>query len=222
YLTDEYIAQEAALADALRPYGIRLALSINYAAPTDERFAPDTLTDEQMAPSNEEFQAWWRRKAAQIQEAIPDFIGFTVKANSEGQPGPQDFGYDHGDGANGMAAAVEPLGMKIFWRTFVYNPDVDRDRLKRAYLEFGPIDDEPQPDGSRGRFHDSVFLQTKNGPLDFQAREPIHPMFGRMENTNQALELQITQEYTGQNRMLCFLAPMWEEILKTDTYATDE
>ena len=117
-------------------------------------------------------------------------MGFTVKANSEGQPGPQDFGYDHGDGANGIAAAVAPLGMKVYWRTFVYNAEVDPDRLKRAYLEFGPIDDED-------RFLDNVFLQTKNGPLDFQAREPIHPMFGRMENTNQALELQVTQEYTG-------------------------
>jgi alpha-glucuronidase len=222
YLTPEYIAQEAALADALRPYGIALALSIRYAAPLDSRFAPDTLTEEQMAPTDAGFRAWWNRKARQIQESIPDFIGFTVKANSEGQPGPQDFGYDHGDGANGMAAAVAPLGLKIYWRTFVYNPDVDSDRLKRACLEFGHIDDAPQPDGTTGRFLDNVFLQTKNGPLDFQAREPIHPMFGRMENTNQALELQITQEYTGQNRMLCFLAPMWEEILKTDTYATDE
>ncbi|WP_461007558.1 alpha-glucuronidase family glycosyl hydrolase [Streptomyces capparidis] len=221
YLTPEYIAQEAALADALRPYGIRLALSIRYAAPMDSRFAPDTLTAEQMAPTSPDFRAWWHRRARRIQESIPDFIGFTVKANSEGQPGPQDFGHDHGDGANGMATAVAPLGLKIYWRTFVYNPDVDSDRLKRAYLEFGHIDDEPQPDGTKGRFLDNVFLQTKNGPLDFQAREPVHPMFGRMENTNQALELQITQEYTGQNRMLCFLAPMWEEILKTDTHATD-
>ncbi len=221
YLTPEYIAQEAALADALRPYGIRIGLSIKYAAPMDTRFAPDTLTEEQMAPTDADFQAWWNRRARQIQESVPDLVGFTVKANSEGQPGPQDFGYDHGDGANGMAAAVEPLGLTIYWRTFVYNPDVDTDRLKRAYLEFGPIDDEPQPDGTNGRFRDNVFLQTKNGPLDFQAREPIHPMFGRMENTNQAIEFQITQEYTGQSRMLCFLAPMWEEILKTDTYATD-
>ena len=139
-------------------------------------------------------------------------MGFTVKANSEGQPGPQDFGYDHGDGANGIAAAVAPLGMKVYWRTFVYNADVDPDRLKRAYLEFGPIDDED-------RFLDNVFLQTKNGPLDFQAREPFHPMFGRMENTNQALELQITQEYTGQSTMLAYLGPMWEEVLKTETHA---
>jgi alpha-glucuronidase len=222
YLTPAYIAQEAALADALRPYGIRIALSINYTAPTDSRFAPDTLTNQQLDPYGDEFRGWWNRRAETIQESIPDFIGFTVKANSEGQPGPQDFGYDHGDGANGIAAAIAPLGMQVFWRTFVYNADVDHDRLKRAYLEFKHINDEPQDDGTTGRFADNVFLQTKNGPLDFQAREPVHPMFGRMENTNQAMELQITQEYTGQNRMLTYLGPMWEEILKTDTYATDE
>jgi alpha-glucuronidase len=222
YLTPAYIAQEAALADALRPYGIKIALSINYTAPTDSRFAPDTLTNQQLDPYGDEFRGWWNRRAEQIQESIPDFIGFTVKANSEGQPGPQDFGYDHGDGANGIAAAIAPLGMHVFWRTFVYNADVDHDRLKRAYLEFGYIDDEPQDDGTTGRFEDNVFLQTKNGPLDYQAREPIHPMFGRMENTNQAMELQITQEYTGQNWMLTYLGPMWEEILTTDTYATDE
>lgn len=220
YLTSGYLAQEAALADALRPYGVRIALSINYTAPTDTRFAPDTLTEDQLDPYSPEFRDWWHRKATQIREAIPDFTGFTVKANSEGRPGPQDFGYDHGDGANGIASALAPLGMTVYWRTFVYNADVDADRLKRAYLEFGPIDDEVQDDGTRGRFLDNVFLQTKNGPLDFQAREPINPMFGRMENTNQALEVQITQEYTGQNTMLCYLGPMWEEVLHTDTYAT--
>jgi alpha-glucuronidase len=222
YLTPAYIAQEAALADALRPYGIKLAVSINYTAPTDPVFAPDTLTNEQLDPKGDEFRGWWNRRAKLLKDSIPDFVGFTVKANSEGQPGPQDFGDDHGDGANGIAAAVAPLGMKIFWRTFVYNADVDEDRLKRAYLEFGYIDDEPQTDGTRGRFADNVFLQTKNGPLDYQAREPVHPMFGRMENTNQAIELQITQEYTGQSKMLCYLAPMWEEVLKHDTFATDE
>jgi alpha-glucuronidase len=222
YLTPDRIAQEAALADALRPYGVRIALSINYTAPTDPRFAPDTLTNEQLDPKGEAFRGWWNRRAGLLRDSIPDFIGFTVKANSEGQPGPQDFGDDHGDGANGIAAAVAPFGMKIYWRTFVYNADVDEDRLKRAYLEFGYIDDEPQPDGTRGRFADNVLLQTKNGPLDYQAREPVHPMFGRMENTNQAIELQITQEYTGQSKMLCYLAPMWEEVLKHDTYATDE
>ncbi|MEU7799058.1 alpha-glucuronidase family glycosyl hydrolase [Micromonospora arborensis] len=222
YLTNARIAQEAALADALRPYGIKLGLSIRYTAPTDGRFAPDTLTNSQLDPYGTDFRGWWNRRAQLIKTAIPDFMGFTVKANSEGQPGPQDFGYDHGDGANAIGAAVAPLGMTVHWRTFVYNAEVDNDRLKRAYLEFGPIDDEVQPDGTRGRFADNVFLQTKNGPLDFQAREPIHPMFGRMENTNQALELQITQEYTGQNWMLSYLGPMYEEILKTDTYATDK
>ncbi|NUS50911.1 MAG: alpha-glucuronidase [Nocardioidaceae bacterium] len=220
YLTPSSIEQEAALADALRPYGIRLALSVRYDAPTDQRFAPDTLTADQLDPKGDDFRGWWHRKASALQDAIPDFAGFTVKANSEGQPGPQDFGDDHGDGANGMAAAVASLGMTIFWRTFVYNADVDPDRLKRAYLEFGPIDDEPQPDGSTGRFADNVLLQTKNGPLDFQAREPVNPMFGRMENTNQALELQVTQEYTGQSTMLDYLAPMWQEVLRTDTHAT--
>ena len=212
YLTSARIAQEAALADALRPYGIRISLAINYTAPTDPRFAPDTLTNEQLDPYGDAFRGWWNRKARELQASIPDFMGFTVKANSEGQPGPQDFGYDHGDGANGIAAAVAPLDMKVYWRTFVYNAEVDPDRLKRAYLEFGPIDDED-------RFLDNVFLQTKNGPLDFQAREPFHPMFGRMENTNQALELQITQEYTGQSTMLAYLGPMWEEVLKTETHA---
>ncbi|MGC4747357.1 alpha-glucuronidase family glycosyl hydrolase [Micromonospora sp. DT201] len=221
YLTSTRIAQEAALADALRPYGIKLGLSIRYTAPTDSRFAPDTLTNSQLDPYGADFRGWWNRRAQMVKTAIPDFMGFTVKANSEGQPGPQDFGYDHGDGANAIGAAVAPLGMTVHWRTFVYNAEVDNDRLKRAYLEFGPIDDEAQPDGTKGRFADNVFLQTKNGPLDFQAREPIHPMFGRMENTNQALELQITQEYTGQNWMLSYLGPMYEEILKTDTYATD-
>jgi alpha-glucuronidase len=212
YLTPAYIAQEAALADALRPYGIRISLAINYTATTDSRFAPDTLTNEQLDPYSDAFRGWWNRKARELQASIPDFMGFTVKANSEGQPGPQDFGYDHGDGANGIAAAVAPLDMSVYWRTFVYNADVDPDRLKRAYMEFGPIDDED-------RFLDNVFLQTKNGPLDFQAREPFHPMFGRMENTNQAIELQITQEYTGQSTMLAYLAPMWEEVLKTETHA---
>ena len=221
YLTPTYIEQEAALADALRPYGIRISLAINYTAPTDPRFAPDVLTNAQLDPYSADFRGWWNRKAGQIHDSIPDFMGFTVKANSEGQPGPQDFGYDHGDGANGIAAALVPFGMKVFWRTFVYNASVDEDRLKRAYLEFGHINDEPQPDGTRGRFEDNVLLQTKNGPLDYQAREPFNPMFGRMDNTNQALELEITQEYTGQNIMLTYLAPMWEEALKSDTYATD-
>jgi alpha-glucuronidase len=221
YLTTAYIAKEAALADALRPYGIKISVAINYTAPTDSRFAPDTLTNAQLDPTSAAFRGWWSRKATQIHDSIPDFMGFTVKANSEGQPGPEDFGYDQGDGANGLAAALAPLGMKVFWRTFVYDATVDEDRLKRAYLTFGYINDEPQPDGTTGRFADNVLLQTKNGPLDYQAREPFNPMFGRLDNTSQALELEITQEYTGQNIMLDYLGPMWEEALKSDTYATD-
>jgi alpha-glucuronidase len=213
YLTPAYIEQEAALADALRPYGIRLSLAINYTAPTDPRFAPDTLTNAQLDPYSSDFRGWWTRRAQLLHAAMPDFTGFTVKANSEGQPGPEDFGYTHADGANGIGAAVAGLGMRVFWRTFVYNAAVDADRLKRAYLEFGPLD---------GRFADNVLLQTKNGPLDYQAREPFNPMFGRMPQTSQALELEITQEYTGQNTMLCYLGPMWEEALKTDTHATDK
>lgn len=214
YLTPAYIEQEAALADAFRPYGIRLSLAINYAAPTDPRFAPDVLTHDQMDPYSDAFRGWWNRRAGMLRAAMPDFAGFTVKASSEGQPGPEDFGYDQGDGADGMAAAVAPFGMKIFWRTFVYNANIDEDRLKRAYLTFGYINDAR-------RFASNVLLQTKNGPLDYQAREPFNPMFGRMGNTNQALELEVTQEYTGQNTMLTYLAPMWEEALDSDTYATD-
>ena len=149
-------------------------MAINYTAPTDARFAPDTLTNAQLDPTAPTSGAGGPQGQL-FQASIPDFMGFTVKANSEGQPGPQDFGYDHGDGANGIAAAVAPLGMKVFWRTFVYNADVDNDRLKRAYLEFGYIDDEPQPDGTTGRFADNVFLQTKNGPLDFQGPRALPP-----------------------------------------------
>jgi alpha-glucuronidase len=127
YLTNAYIAQEAALADALRPYGIKISLAINYTAPTDARFAPDTLTNQQLDPYGAAFGGWWTRKAQQLRASIPDFMGFTVKANSEGQPGPQDFGYDHGDGANGIAAAVAALDMKVYWRTFVYNANLDNE-----------------------------------------------------------------------------------------------
>jgi alpha-glucuronidase len=214
YLTPAAIEQEAALADALRPYGIKLSLSINYGAPTDARFAPDVLTAAQMDPTSADFRGWWSRKATAIHAAIPDFTGFTVKASSEGQPGPEMFGYDQGDGANGLAAALAPLGMKVFWRTFVYDAGIDEDRLKRAYKTFGYINDAH-------RFASNVLLQTKNGPLDYQAREPFNPMFGRMDNTSQALELEVTQEYTGQNVMLAYLGPMWEEALKSDTYVTE-
>ena len=154
--------------------------------------------------------------------SIPDFIGFTVKANSEGQPGPQDFGDDHGDGANGIGAAVAPLGMKVFWRTFVYNADVDNDRLKRALPRVRlRSTTRSSPTAPRAASPTTCSCRPRTARSTSRRGEPFHPMFGRMENTNQAMELQITQEYTGQSRMLTYLGPMWEEVLKTDTYATN-
>ena len=209
YLTSAHIAQEAALADALRPYGIKLALSIRYTAPTDSRFAPDTLTNAQLDPYGAAFRGWWTRKAQQIQAAIPDFMGFTVKANSEGQPGPQDFGYDHGDGANGIGAAVAPLGMTVLL-AHVRLQRRGRQRPAQAGLpgvradrRRGPARRQP-----RAASPTTCSCRPRTGRWTSRPREPIHPMFGRMENTNQALELQITQEYTGQNWMLTYLGPM--------------
>ncbi len=230
YLTEYVIRQEAALADALRPYGIKLSLSVNYGMPTmavcnyqgtaypkDDTNTIGSANATTMNPSNEAYQTWWADKSQQILNRIPDFLGFTVKANSEGQSGPQTYGFTHAQGANGMAKKLQQMGLTVFWRSFVYDPLVDNDRLNRAYMEFGPADD---PNDTRDdAFLPNVFVQTKNGPLDFQPREPFHPMFGRMKHTNQAIELQITQEYTGQNKSLCFLAPMWEEVFKAETYA---
>ena len=151
-----------------------------------------------------------RRRRTRSTPCIPDFGGFVVKANSEGQPGPQDYGRTHADGANVLADAVAPHGGVVMWRAFVYNADVDPDRVKRAYLEFVPLD---------GRFRDNVFVQVKNGPLDFQPREPFHPLFGAMPKTPLMAELQITQEYLGHSNHLVYLAPMWKEFLDADTYA---
>ena len=153
---------------------------------------------------------WWRDRVAEIYQHIPDFGGFVVKANSEGQPGPQDYGRTHADGANVLADALAPHGGIVMWRAFVYNPEVDPDRVKRAYLEFVPLD---------GRFRDNVFVQVKNGPLDFQPREPFHPLFGAMPRTPLMAELQITQEYLGHSTHMVYLAPMWKEFLDADTYA---
>ena len=228
YLSEAYILNEAALADVLRPYGVKIGLSVRYTSATNA--ACNTSADAAAGgpsqisgndannPYVEKFQNWWTKKTEQIRSRIPDFIGYTVKANSEGQPGPQDYGYDHGDGAYGLGQALAkvndglPNKMTLFWRTFVYNASVDTDRLKRAYMEFKPINDDPARS-----FGDNVFVQTKNGPLDFQGREPIHPMFGAMDKTNQAIEFQITQEYTGHHISLCYLGTEWEEIYKTDT-----
>ena len=154
-------------------------------------------------------QQWWKDKAAEIYQAIPDFGGFTVKANSEGQPGPQDYKRTHADGANLLADAVKPHGGIVMWRAFVYDASVDPDRVKRAYKEFVPLD---------GAFRDNVFVQTKNGPLDFMPREPFHPLFGAMPKTPNMVELQITQEYLGWSNHLVYLAPMWKEFFDADTF----
>jgi alpha-glucuronidase len=154
--------------------------------------------------------AWWRAKADEIYRLIPDFGGFLVKANSEGQPGPQDYHRTHADGANMMADAVAPHGGLIMWRAFVYSQDDKADRVKQAYSEFKPLD---------GKFRPNVLLQVKNGPLDFQPREPVHPLFGAMPATGLMLEVQITKEYLGLNTNLAYLGTMWQETLATDTYA---
>jgi alpha-glucuronidase len=202
-LSAPYIAKAAALADAFRPYGIRLYLAANFAA-------PKTLGGLGTAdPLDPAVARWWKEKAAEIQRAIPDFGGFVVKANSEGQPGPQDYRRTHADGANVLADAVAPFGGIVMWRAFVYDERVDPDRVKRAYLEFVPLD---------AKFRDNVFVQVKNGPLDFQPREPLHPLFGALRTPIMA-ELQVTQEYLGHSNHLVYLAPMWEEFLDADTHA---
>jgi alpha-glucuronidase len=203
-LTAPYLQRAAAVARALRPYGIRVYLSANAAAP---RMLGALATADPLDPA---VARWWRAKADEIYTLIPDFGGFVVKANSEGQPGPQDYGRTHADGANVLADAVASHDGVVMWRAFVYNAEVDPDRVKRAYMEFVPLD---------GRFRDNVFVQVKNGPLDFQPREPFHPMFGAMPKTPLMAELQITQEYLGHSNHLVYLAPMWKEFLDADTYA---
>ena len=203
-LTTPYLEKAAALARTLRPYGIRVYLSANFNAP---RALGGLATADPLDPA---VARWWRDKAAEIYRLIPDFGGFLVKANSEGQPGPQDYGRTHADGANMLADAVAPHGGIVMWRAFVYSAEVDPDRVKRAYLEFVPLD---------GRFRENVMVQVKNGPLDFQPREPFSPLFGAMPRTPLMAELQITQEYLGQSTHLVYLAPMWKEVLDADTYA---
>ena len=203
-LTPAYLDKAAALANAFRPYGIRVYLSANFSAP---RTLGGLKTGDPLDP---DVARWWKDKAAEIYQKIPDFGGFLVKANSEGQPGPQDYGRTHADGANMLADAVAPHGGVVMWRAFVYNEDVDPDRVTRAYKEFVPLD---------GRFRANVFVQVKNGPLDFQPREPFHPLFGAMTRTPLVAELQITQEYLGHSTHLVYLAPMWKEFFDADTYA---
>lgn len=203
-LTPQYIDKVAALADVFRPYGLKVYLTARFSAPVE--IGGISTAD----PLEPEVVAWWKTKADEIYKAIPDFGGFLVKANSEGQPGPQDYGRSHAQGANMLAEAVAPHGGVVMWRAFVYSHEVPDDRAKQANNEFEPLD---------GKFLDNVFIQVKNGPIDFQPREPFHPLFGAMSKTPLALELQITQEYLGQATHLVYLAPMYEECLRSDTYA---
>ena len=194
-LSREYLEKVKALADIFRPYGIKVYLSANFAAPIQLDSLPTA------DPLDKNVIKWWKRKCDEIYGLIPDFGGFLVKANSEGQPGPCDFGRSHAEGANMMARALRPHGGKVMWRAFVYSAN-DADRAYQGFLEFNPLD---------GMFDDNVIVQIKNGPIDFQPREPFSPLFGAMPSTPQMAELQITQEYLGHANHLAYLAPMWEE-----------
>ena len=196
-MTAEYINKVKVIANILRPYGIRVYLSINFASPMALGY---TKTAD---PLDKKVQQWWQKKAKEIYSTIPDFGGFLVKANSEGQPGPGDYHRTHADGANMLADAVKPYGGIIMWRSFVYGANhKGEDRVKQAVSEFKGMD---------GKFRDNVILQSKNGPLDFQPREPYAPIFDNIKKTPQIAELQITQEYLGQSKHLTYLAPMWKE-----------
>ncbi|KAA9132628.1 alpha-glucuronidase [Marinihelvus fidelis] len=203
-LTPRYIAKAAKLADVFRPWGIRVYLSARWSAPRDIG-GLDTAD-----PLDPAVRAWWAAKADEIYAAIPDFGGFLVKANSEGQPGPREYGRSHADGANMLAAALAPHGGVVMWRAFVYSETDPEDRVRQAYTEFKPLD---------GTFADNVLVQVKNGPLDFQPREPFHPMFGGMPGTPLMMEFQLTKEYLGFSTHLVYLGALWEEVLQTDTFA---
>jgi len=201
-LKTETLKRVKDIADVLRPYGVKVYISAKFSSPS----AMGGLKSSD--PLNPEVIKWWQDKAKEIYSMIPDFGGFLVKANSEGQAGPQDYGRTHADGANVMADAIKPYGGIVMWRAFVYTTS-NEDRAKQAYNEFLPLD---------GKFHDNVIIQVKNGPIDFQPREPFSPLFGAMKKTTIMPEVQITQEYLGHSVDLVFLAPMWEEFLKSDTY----
>jgi alpha-glucuronidase len=202
-LAPDYLAKTAALADVFRPYGVRVYLAANFAAPV--RLGGLATAD----PLDPAVIAWWKAKTNEIYALIPDFGGFCVKANSEGQPGPKDYKRNHAEGANVLAAAVAPHGGHVMWRAFIYDEDVDPDRAKRAYLEFTRLD---------GQFLPNVLVQVKNGAIDFMPREPFHPLFGALKKTPIAAEIQPTQEYLGQARHLVYLGTMWEEFLHADTH----
>lgn len=204
FLSTEYLAKVAAIANVFRPYGIRVYLSARFSAPIE---LSGLKTADPLDPAVKE---WWKQKANEIYKVIPDFGGFLVKANSEGQPGPRTYGRTHVDGANMLAAAVAPHKGIVMWRAFVYDMKPGYDRAGAAYENLQPFD---------GKFAPNVLLQVKNGPIDFQPREPFHPLFGGMPRTQVMPELQITQEYLGFSNHFVFLAPMWREFLDSDTYA---
>lgn len=203
-LTPFYLAKVKALADAFRPYGIKVYLSIKFSSPVE---LGGLKTADPLDPI---VQQWWKNKADEIYKYVPDFGGFLVKANSEGQPGPQTYGRSHADGANMLADALAPHHGIVMWRAFVYDNNVPDDRAKQAYNEFKPLD---------GKFKPNVIVQIKNGPIDFQPREPFHPLFGAMPNTPLMLEVQLTQEYLGFSTHLVYEAPLFKEVLNADTYA---
>lgn len=197
-LSADYLQKVRKLADVFRPYGIKVYLSVNFASPM--KLGGLSTAD----PLDREVARWWKEKVREIYGLIPDFGGFLVKANSEGQPGPCDYGRTHAEGANMLAEALKPYGGIVMWRAFVYSPS-DADRAKQAYLEFQPLD---------GRFRDNVMVQVKNGPIDFQPREPYSPLFGAMPHTPLMVEFQITQEYLGHSNHLAYLATMWREFYR--------
>jgi alpha-glucuronidase len=208
----DFIPQIKRIADAFRPWGVQLALAADLSA-------PKALGDlDTFDPVDPKVAAWWREKVDELYRAIPDFGGFTIKADSEGQPGPSTYGRTHADAANVIARALKTHGGVVFYRAFVYNHHLDwrnlkNDRAKAAFDNFHPLD---------GDFADNVIIQIKNGPIDFQVREPVSPLFAGLQRTNEAIELQITQEYTGQQRQLCFLVPMWKEALDFDMRIQDQ
>jgi alpha-glucuronidase len=203
-LSSMYIDKVAALAAGLRPYGVRVYLAAKFSAPVE--LGKLKTAD----PADPQVRAWWKKEVDGIYRRIPDFGGFVVKANSEGQPGPRDYGRSQAEGANVIADALAPHGGTVFWRAFVYSEKDPTDRAKQAYNEFKPLD---------GKFRDNVFVQTKNGAIDFQPREPAHPLFGAMPRTNMAMEVQLTKEYLGFATHLVYLPVLWKEVLDWDTLA---
>jgi alpha-glucuronidase len=206
-LTPLYLKKVAALANVFRPYGIKVYLSIRFSSPID--IGGLKIAD----PLDKNVQIWWQNKVKEIYTYIPDFGGFLVKANSEGQPGPGDYGRTHADGANMLADALRPYNGVVMWRAFVYDNNIKEDRAKQAYNEFKPLD---------GKFHENVLIQVKNGPIDFQPREPFHPLFGATPNTPLMMEFQITQEYLGFSAHLVYLGTLFKEVLASDTFVKGE